>query len=96
VENGIPYFSFEENPVRLRFRFQVGYDADIDLVRKVVLEAINSVPKVMAGSAQIAVRSLWDDAQGHLMSGVLIEGCYRIENVRSRTAVRSEVLEKIL
>jgi hypothetical protein len=42
------------------------------------------------------VRSLWDDSQDHLMSGVLMEGRYRIEDVRSRTAIRSEALEKIL
>lgn len=92
----IKNFSFEENPLRVRVRFQVGYDADIDLARKVALEAIYSVPKVMAGTAQIVVRSLWDDSQGHLMAGVLMEGRYRIENVRNRTAIRSEVLEKIL
>ena len=92
----IKNFSFEENPLRVRVRFQVGYDADIDLARKVALEAIYSVPKVMADTAQIVVRSLWDDSQGHLMAGVLMEGRYRIENVCNRTAIRSEVLEKIL
>lgn len=92
----IKNFSFEENPLRVRVRFQVGYDADIDLARKVALEAIYSVPKVMADTAQIVVRSLWDDSQGHLMAGVLMEGRYRIENVRNRTAIRSEVLENIL
>lgn len=92
----IKNFSFEENPLRVRVRFQVGYDADIDLARKVALEAICSVPKVMADTAQIVVRSLWDDSRGHLMAGVLMEGRYRIENVRNRTAIRSEVLENIL
>ncbi len=92
----IKNFSFEENPLRVRVRFQVGYDADIDLARKVALEAIYSVPNVMAGTAQIVVRSLWDDTQGHLMAGVLMEGRYRIENVRNRTIIRSEVLENIL
>ncbi len=92
----ITNFSSEENPVRVRIRFQVGYDADIDLTRKVALEAIYGVPAVLPDSATIVVRSLWDDAQGHLMAGVLVEGRYRIEDVRKRTVVRSEVFEKLL
>jgi len=92
----ITNFSFEEKPVRVRIRFQVGYDADIDLTRKVAVEAIYSVPAVLPDSAAIVVRSLWDDAQGHLMAGVLVEGRYRIEDVRKRTVVRSEVLERLL
>ena len=92
----ITNFSFEEKPVRVRIRFQVGYDADIDLTRKVAVEAIYSVPAVIPDSAAIVVRSLWDDIQGHLMAGVLVEGRYRIEEVRQRTVVRSEVLEKLL
>jgi len=92
----ITNFSFEEKPVRVRIRFQVGYDADIDLTRKVAIQAIYSVPEVIPESATIVVRSLWDDTQGHLMAGVLVEGRYRIEDVRKRTVVRSVVLEKLL
>jgi len=92
----ITNFSSEEKPVRVRIRFQVGYDADIDLTRKVAIEAIYGVPEVIRDSASIVVRSLWDDTQGHLMAGVLVEGRYRIEDVRKRTGVRSEVLERLL
>ncbi len=92
----ITNFSFEEKPVRVRIRFQVGYDADIDLTRKVAVEAIYSVAAVIPDSASIVVRAIWDDTQGHLMAGVLVEGRYRIEEVRQRTVVRSEVLEKLL
>lgn len=92
----ITNFSFEEKPVRVRIRFQVGYDADIDVTRKVAIEAIYSVAAVIPESATIVVRSLWDDTQGHLMAGVLVEGRYRIEDVRKRTVVRSEVLERLL
>jgi len=92
----ITNFSSEEKPMRVRIRFQVGYDADLDLTRKVAIEAIYCVPEVIRDSATIVVRSLWDDAQGHLMAGVLVEGRYRIENVRKRTVVRSEVLERLL
>jgi len=96
VNSVITNFSFEEKPVRVRVRFQVGYDADLALTRKVAMEAIHSVKAVVPDSATIVVRSLWDDAQGHLMSGVLVEGRYRIEDVRRRTVVRSEVLERLL
>jgi len=89
-------FSFEKNPIRVRVRFQVAYDADIDLTRKIALEAIQSVKDVREDTAQIVVRSLWDDSRGHLMAGVLIEARYRIEDVRNRTVIRSKVLEKIL
>ena len=92
----ITNFSFEEKPVRVRIRFQVGYDADIALTRKVAAEAIHSVSAVVPDSTTIVVRSLWDDTRGHLMAGVLVEGRYRIEDVRKRTTVRSEVLEKLL
>lgn len=92
----ITNFSFEEKPVRVRIRFQVGYDADMGLTRKVALEAINSVPDVIPDTATVVVRSLWDDSRGHLMAGVLVEGRYRIEDVRKRTAIRSEVLERLL
>ena len=89
-------FSFDGNPIRVRVRFQVAYDADVDLTRKISLEAIQSVKYVIDDTAQIVVRSLWDDSRGHLMAGVLIEARYRIEDVRNRTVIRSKVLEKIL
>ena len=92
----ITNFSSEEKPVRVRIRFQVGYDADMGLTRKVALEAINSVGDVIPETATVVVRSLWDDSRGHLMAGVLVEGRYRIEDVRKRTAIRSEVLERLL
>lgn len=42
------------------------------------------------------MRSLWDDTGGHALSGVLLEGRYRVRDVRGRTVIRSQVLEKIL
>lgn len=92
----ISNFSFEKKPVRVRIRFQVGYGADIELTKKIALESIYSVPKVLANTAQIVVRSLWDDSRGLLLAGVLIEGRYRILDVRERTIIRSEVLERLL
>ncbi len=43
----------------------------------------------------MVVRSLWDDTGGHMGSGILLEGRYRIEDVRNRTKIRSEVLKNI-
>jgi len=92
----ITNFSFETSQVRVRVRFQVDYTADLDLMEQVVVEAIESCDPVIADSTQIVVRSLWDDNQGHLLAGVLVEARYRIDDVRNRTAIRSEVLRKIL
>jgi hypothetical protein len=44
----------------------------------------------------MVVRSLWDDARGHLLAGVLVEGRYRIADVRDRTRIRSRVLVNVL
>jgi small-conductance mechanosensitive channel len=89
-------FSFENQPVRVRVRFQVGYGADIAKTREIATRAIGACPDVIPDSIQIVVRSLWDDDRGHLLAGVLLEGRYRIEDVRKRTAIRSAVLEHIL
>ena len=40
-------------------------------------------------TAEIVVRSLWDDTGGHRLSGILLEGRYRIEDVRDRTASKA-------
>ncbi len=89
-------FSFEDTAVRVRLRFQVSYEADIDQVRQVTLEVVNSVPEIIPDTAQLVTRSLWDDNRGHLLSGVLLEVRYRIPDVRARTGIRSVVLEKLL
>ena len=89
-------FSFEDAAVRVRLRFQVSYEADIDQVRQITLEVVNSVPEIIPNTAQLVTRSLWDDNRGHLLSGVLLEVRYRIPDVRARTGIRSIVLEKLL
>lgn len=89
-------FSFEDTSVRVRLRFQVAYDADIDLTRQVTLDVVNSVPEIIPDTAQLVTRSLWDDNRGHLLSGILLEVRYRIPDVRARTTIRSVVLEKLL
>ena len=89
-------FSFEDTAVRVRLRFQVSYEADIELVRQVTLEVVNSVAEIIPDTAQLVTRSLWDDNRGHLLSGVLLEVRYRIPDVRARTGIRSIVLEKLL
>lgn len=89
-------FSFEDTSVRVRLRFQVPYDADIDFVRQITLRVVNSVPNIIPATGQLVTRSLWDDVRGHLLSGILLEVRYRILDVRQRTAIRSIVLEKLL
>lgn len=92
----ITNFSDSDDPVRVRIRLQVDYRADLELSQKLILDAIESCDTVIPGSAQVVVRSLWDDRGGHQLAGVLLEGRYRINDVRKRTAIRSTVLTAIL
>jgi small-conductance mechanosensitive channel len=91
----ITNFSYEDKPVRVRVRFQVNYDADLEKASSVAQEAIGGTENVMAETAEIVVRSLWDDDRGHTLAGVLMEGRYRIEDVRHRTKIRSGVLKNL-
>jgi small-conductance mechanosensitive channel len=92
----ITNFSAERQPVRVRVRFQVGYEADLERAQQVAKGAIERSAGVIAGTVDLVVRSLWDDTRGHLLAGVLLEGRYRIEDVRDRTRIRSRVLVNIL
>ena len=92
----ITNFSFEAQPVRVRVRWQVSYDADLAKVIELGSKAIAETEGVLPDTADVVVRSLWDVTRGHLLSGVLIEGRYRIEDVRKRTRIRSQVLQRIL
>lgn len=92
----ITNFSYSDSPVRVRIRLQVDYNADLELCRKLIIEAIESCDKVIPGTAQVVVRSLWDDRGGYQLAGVLLEGRYRIDNVRERTGIRSTILIELL
>ncbi len=92
----ITNFSFEDEPVRVRVRFQVNYDADLDKVSEVAKRAIDATPGTIDETAEIVVRSLWDDERGHSLSGILVEGRYRINDVRERTRIRSAVLQSLV
>lgn len=92
----ITNFTAESDAMRVRIRFMVPYDSDLNLVRSTAVYCIESIEGVEKDSADIITRSLWDDARGHLLSGILIEGRYRIGNVRERTRIRSKVLEALL
>ncbi|NNC89330.1 MAG: mechanosensitive ion channel [Akkermansiaceae bacterium] len=91
----ITNFSFEDKPVRVRVRFQVNYDADVDAAMEAAKRAIEGTGKVLPDTTEIVVRSLWDDSRGHMLSGILLEGRYRIADVRHRTRIRSEVLRNL-
>jgi len=92
----ITNFTYEKGPVRVRVRFMVGYDADLERATAVTEAAIERSEGVLEGTRDVVVRSLWDDSRGHLMAGVLLEGRYRIEDVRHRTRIRSRVLANVL
>ncbi len=91
-------FSYDEKqqPVRVRVRFQVGYGADLDQVKALTLQAISSTEGVLPDSEAVLIRSLWDDERGHLLAGIVVEGRYRISDVRLRSTIRSKVLENLL
>lgn len=91
----ITNFSYEDEPIRVRVRFQVNYDCDLELACEVAKKAIECTEHVIADSTNVVVRSLWDDNGGHMQSGILLEGRYRIDDVRDRTRIRSEVLIKL-
>ena len=92
----ITNFSYLDKPVRVRVRFQVNYDADLDQVEQIAISAIHATEGVIADTADIVVRGLWSDDGGHQLSGVLIEGRYQIPDVRARTRVRSAVLKNLI
>lgn len=92
----ITNFSYLDKPVRVRIRFQVSYDADLDQVAQVTKNAIHSTAGVIPDSADIVVRGLWSDEGGYQHAGILIEGRYFIPDVRLRTRIRSAVLSNLV
>jgi len=92
----ITNFSDDPTPVRVRVRFQVDYSADIEETCEVARKAIERTEGIIPDTGQILVRSLWDDARGHLLAGVLLEGRYRLDDVRARSRIRSVVLTNLL
>ncbi len=92
----IKNFSMDPQPVRARIRFQTDFSASPELVRKVTIETIEKIEGIIDGTTTVVVRSIWDDDQGHLLSGVLYEARYRLEDVKTRTTLRSTVLENLI
>lgn len=92
----IKNFSFDPQPVRARVRFQTDYAVDIDLVKQTTIAAINRVDGIINDTVTVVIRAMWDDDQGSLNAGVLFEARYKLEDVKTRTPLRSQVLENIL
>lgn len=92
----IKNFSMDPQPVRARVRFQVDYTADPEEVTRITIAAIEKVDGIIKSTTTVVIRSLWDDEQGHLLSGVLFEARYRLEDVKRRTVLRSEVLANLI
>jgi len=92
----ITNFTEETGPIRVRVRFQVDYEADVAHAMAIAESAIAAVDGVLPDTTQVVARSIWDPARGHTTAGVLLEGRYRIADVRKRTGIRSHVLIAIL
>lgn len=92
----IKNFSVDPQPVRARIRFQTDYNVDPELVKRVTLEAIEKIDGIIDGTTTVVIRSIWDDDQGHLLSGVLYEARYRLVDVKTRTVLRSVILENLI
>ena len=92
----IKNFSMDPQPVRARVRFQTDYSADPEEVMRITMAAIEKIDGIISGTTTVVIRSLWDDEQGHLLSGVLYEARYRLEDVTRRTVLRSEVLVNLI
>lgn len=92
----IKNFSMDAKPVRARIRFQTDYSADPDLVMQTTIKAVEKIDGIIDGTTTVVIRSLWDDDQGHLLSGVLYEARYRLVDVKTRTTLRSEVLKSLI
>lgn len=92
----ITNFSLLDQPIRVRVRFQLAYEADLEKAAAVAEGAIGRTEGVLEGTSQVVVRSAWDTAQGHLLAGILMEGRYRITDVRDRTRIRSAVLKNLI
>ena len=89
-------FSNDLGPARVRVRFQVAYEADLDKTREITTKAISDTEGVLPDTTSVIIRSLWDDKGGHMLAGVLLEGRYKIEDVKKRSRIRSRVLQEIL
>ena len=92
----IKNFSIDPKPVRARVRFQTDYSADPALVKSTTIKTIEAIDGIIDGTTTVVIRSIWDDDQGHLLSGVLYEARYRLEDVKTRTTLRSTVLENLI
>ena len=92
----IKNFSIDPQPVRARIRFQTDYNADPELVKRVTLQTVENVDGIIDGTTTVVIRSIWDDEQGHLLSGVLYEARYRLVDVKTRTTLRSVILGNLI
>nr|CAA6830486.1 MAG: Unknown protein [uncultured Thiotrichaceae bacterium] len=92
----IKNFSMDQQPVRARVRFQTDYSADPALVKVTTIQTIEGIEGIIPGTVTVVIRSIWDDDQGHLLSGVLYEARYKLQDVKQRTTLRSVVLERLI
>jgi len=82
--------------MRVRIRFSVSLDSDLAQAKEATRRAVEAIDGVIPGTAEVVVRSIWDQSRGILLSGALLEARYRVKEIRERTRIRSRVLEKIV
>lgn len=92
----ITNFSHEEHPVRVRLRFAVSLEADLEQAMQVTKGVVSKCDGVLPDSTDVIVRSIWDQSRGVLLAGALLEVRYRIADIRARSRIRSAVLVQIV
>jgi len=92
----IKNFSMDPQPMRVRVRFQTDFSANTQQVKDVTINTIDQIDGIIKGTTTVVIRSIWDDDQGHMLSGVLYEARYKLVDVKSRTTTRSVVLEALI
>ena len=85
----------DEQAIRVRIRLLVDFNNNLEKVKDVITASIKEIDGIVEGSPYTVIRALSDDKAGHMVSGVLVEGRFKIKDIRKRTAVRSNALEKI-
>lgn len=54
----------KDEPIRARVRFQIGYLEDVENVMELAKKIINETEGPIEGTAEVVVRSLWDEEGG--------------------------------
>lgn len=93
AESIIRNFSPTDDPIRFRVRVLVSYETDTERALRLMTEAAEAEPGVLAEPAPYAlVRSLFRQSTNQPYDGALLELRCFVEDVRVRTKLRSKLL----